>query len=151
MPKQLKQQSFTNEEILDIAKRIKEVRTILKLTGNELSLSLGFHKSYISQIEIAINCPTLGFLNLFYKTYNVNPNYILLGFEPKFISNKPMNQHIVVDNNDNSEDILSLIDDKTLAQEFKKMFNRVKDAKKPRQKSSKSKTNSIFKQDEPTK
>ena len=154
MSKQSKQQPFTNEEILDIAKRIKEVRTMLKLTGNELSLSLGFHKSYISQIEIAINSPTLGFLGLFYKIHNVNPNYILLGFEPKFLSNKPINQHTTTkndNNNNNNEDILSLIDDKTLAQEFKKMFNRVKEAKKPRQKRTKSKTNSIFEQDELTK
>ena len=149
--KQYKREPFTEKEILDIANRIKEIRTMLKLTGNELSLSLVFDKSYISQIEIATLYPTTSFLGLFYKIHNVNPNYILLGFEPKFLSNKPINQHIITDNSNNSEDILSLIDDKTLAQELKNMFNRVKATKKAQQKKTKSKTNSIFEQNETAK
>ena len=145
--KQSKREPFTQKEIAEMAARIKEVRSMLDLTGNELSLSLGFDRSYISQIEISTLYPTTILIGLLYKIYNVNPNYILLGFEPIFFSNKPINQGKAANND---EDFSSIIDDETLLQEVKKMFNRVKIPKKRNRKVSVNKLNLDFKQDELT-
>lgn len=142
--KQSKREPFTQKEIAEIAARIKEVRSMLDLTGNELSLSLGFDRSYISQIEIATLYPTTSLIGLLYKIYNVNPNYILLGFKPIFLSNEPINKSKVV----NDEDISSIIDDETLLQEVKKMFNRVKIPKKRNRKVSANKLDLDLKQNE---
>lgn len=135
--KQSKREPFTQKEIAEMAARIKEVRSMLDLTGNELSLSLGFDRSYISQIEISTLHPTTILIGLLYKIYNVNPNYILLGFKPIFFSNEPINKSKAVI----GEDISSIIDDETLLQEVKKMFNRVKIPKKRNKKVSVNKLN----------
>lgn len=122
-PKNPIRQPFIKKEITEMTKRIKKVRTMLKLTGSELSVALGYDRSYVSQVEIPSTIPpTSMFIGLLYKIYNVNPNYILLGYEPIFFSNEPIKQNILADDDEKE---LPITDDEVLSKAFQQIVKRM--------------------------
>lgn len=90
MPRVYRKSTLKKEELVDMAKNIKLARSILKLTAKQFGVNMGFHPSYVSQIEMGNNSFTLDFLIQCYKTYRINPNFLLFGFRPIFMSNEPL-------------------------------------------------------------
>lgn len=92
----MQEQNIENQKKQDIfhyqtaiGTRIKELRELIGLSQDEFALKLNFKQSYISRIELGnVNC-TLDILISLYQFYAINPNYILLGYEPKFMGNEP--------------------------------------------------------------
>ncbi len=66
--------------------RLRSVRKILKMNQKELADSLGTGYSNISRIEKDEYSLGKAYLELLREKYNVNPNWILYGQEPIFVS-----------------------------------------------------------------
>ena len=65
-------------------KRLKNIRTALELTQEQLGLALGISKQFYSNIETDRTLLNNDKLVLLLKDYNVNLNYLLGGILPMF-------------------------------------------------------------------
>jgi len=65
-------------------KRLKNIRLELNLTQEELGSKLGISKQFYSNIETDRTLLNNEKLVLLYKYYNVNLNYLLVGFGSMF-------------------------------------------------------------------
>ena len=65
-------------------KRLKNIRTALELTQEQLGLALGISKQFYSNIETDRTLLNNDKLVLLLKDYNVNLNYLLGGVLPMF-------------------------------------------------------------------
>ncbi|WP_156104145.1 helix-turn-helix domain-containing protein, partial [Campylobacter sp. MIT 97-5078] len=84
------QESQENKDIanqVEIGKRIKEIRELSDLNQIEFAKKIGLKQSFISRVELGkVNC-LADMICSMHEVYGASPNYILLGYEPKFISN----------------------------------------------------------------
>lgn len=107
------------EEEKAIGQRLRHIRELLKMTSSELSLSLGFSKNYVTQIELCTRIPSLDIILQLYKIHNVNPNFLVLGLKPVFISDKPLK---VNDKTSAEMRGIQCINELELAKDIKKML-----------------------------
>lgn len=70
-----------------IGNRLKETRNQLKLTQHLMSKMLKVSQPTLNAYEIGRVVLNSNFLDLLYKKFYVNPNYIILGLEPIFMFN----------------------------------------------------------------
>ncbi len=70
---------MSENNLIDIGKRIKEVRKSLNLTLKEMKEVSGFSIPTISDMERAKNRPNIEYLVLLANKFNVNINWILTG------------------------------------------------------------------------
>ena len=78
----------------NIGKRIKNVRKNLSLSQTEFALGLNISQSAISAYEKNERIPSKNVLNQISYKYNINPEYLLNGKEPIFLSKKFLNPMI---------------------------------------------------------
>ena len=78
----------------NIGKRIKNVRKNLSLSQTEFALGLNISQSAISAYEKNERIPSKNVLNQISYKYNINPEYLLNGKEPIFLSQKVLNPMI---------------------------------------------------------
>jgi transcriptional regulator with XRE-family HTH domain len=78
----------------NIGKRIKNVRKNLSLSQTEFALGLNISQSAISAYEKNERIPSKNVLNQISYKYNINPEYLLNGKEPIFLSQKFLNPMI---------------------------------------------------------
>lgn len=78
-----------NEVNIAMGRRLAEIRMLLNLKQNYLAVDIGTTSYYISKAETGEIPLTADRLFLLYTKHNVNPNYIILGYLPKFIANSP--------------------------------------------------------------
>ena len=78
----------------NIGKRIKNVRKNLSLSQTEFALGLNISQSAISAYEKNERIPSKNVLNQIPYKYNINPEYLLNGKEPIFLSKKFLNPMI---------------------------------------------------------
>ncbi len=64
---------------MNIAKRFKNIRLILKKSQDELASECEMTKQAISNIENSKSMPSLNVLNILLTKYNVNLNYLISG------------------------------------------------------------------------
>ena len=69
--------------------RVREARQILNLGRQNFSEALGFHKTYGTKIESGQIMLPIEFLLKMHEKFNINPNFIVLGYKPIFIGDEP--------------------------------------------------------------
>ena len=74
--------------------RLKEVRTDLKKSQEQLALELGVTKQAISNIENSKSMPSIQFLSKLAIDYNVNLNYLICGIGKMYNLNQEENDDI---------------------------------------------------------
>lgn len=68
-----------------MGERIKELRTVLGLTQQQLADSLGIKRNTIAKYETGRGDPIDAVVSLICKTYNVNENWLRAGEGPMFL------------------------------------------------------------------
>ncbi|TQR40135.1 hypothetical protein DMB95_08885 [Campylobacter sp. MIT 12-8780] len=80
---------------VEIGQRIKEIRELSGLSQIDFAKKMGLLQSFMSRVELGkINCQA-DIICSMHEIYGANPNYILLGYEPKFISNNPFKENVL--------------------------------------------------------
>jgi transcriptional regulator with XRE-family HTH domain len=75
---------MSEKYLIEIGKRLKEVRKSLNLTLNDMKELSGFSIPTISDMERAANKPNLEYLLLLANKFNVNIHWILTGKGPMY-------------------------------------------------------------------
>ena len=70
----------------ELGRRLREIREDTNISQRELARRLGISNSFLSDMETGKLGPGFFFLFLISKYFDVNPNYLLHGIEPKFIN-----------------------------------------------------------------
>lgn len=78
----------------NVGERIKKVRTILKMSQQDLANELNVTKQAISNIENSKCAPSLALLSKLLIDYNVNLNFIIGNLGAVFLEDKKTNQSI---------------------------------------------------------
>lgn len=81
--------AISDLSVEQIANRLKMARTEAKLSQNDVAFALGVTKATISRYESASRAPEYKIL-LRLKHCGINPLYVLIGAEPKFIEVEPL-------------------------------------------------------------
>lgn len=68
-----------------MGERIKELRTVLRLTQQQLADSLGIKRNTIAKYETGRGDPIDAVVSLICKTYNVNEKWLRTGEGPMFL------------------------------------------------------------------
>lgn len=70
----------------DIGDRLKKIRGVLNISQTDLGENLGISKQGVSNIENNRNDLNSDMIKKLYKTYNINPNFLIVGEYPMFMS-----------------------------------------------------------------
>jgi len=70
----------------DFGKRIKKIREVLNISQKDFSAKLDIAQSFLSSIESQNYHPGFGFFVNMYEQFKVNPNYVMLGIGPMFLT-----------------------------------------------------------------
>ena len=77
-----------------IGKRIKNIRTLLNKSQEELAKELKVTKQAISNIENSKSAPSIGLLSKLLIDYDININYILSGMGDIFVTKEKTYQNL---------------------------------------------------------
>ena len=79
----------TTDNIAKYGERFKEIRLESKLTQQEFANTLGFKIDYIRGIEQGrYNTISMKVLLALYEKYDISPNYLVLGIQPKLLNER---------------------------------------------------------------
>ncbi len=76
----------------DYGKRLKDIRTKLGLTLENIRQHIGISRSYVSEFEKGIKLPTVKYLRYLHDRHGINLNYVFRGQHNMFRENV-VNEH----------------------------------------------------------
>jgi len=65
-------------------KKLREIRTLYRITQKELAKKMGYHETYISDIERGRTKPSNKFILRISEIFNINPEWLLTGEGEKY-------------------------------------------------------------------
>lgn len=114
----------------EIGERLKHIRTLCNATQIEFANAINLKQSGISLIEKGEVFLTINIILQLYHCFKVNPNYLLLGYQPIFISNESFVENEIEVSKKLLETIKELQDDAELFYENVKKSKKIYKNKK---------------------
>lgn len=109
------------KRFVEVGKRLKNVRSSLKLSQSEMAHALNISNCYLSHIETGIGNPGIEFFTKLIKEYNVNLNYLMSGDGSMFIEKKAgpnKNERDFIDSISEQSDLVWLMENSPIFYNF---------------------------------